>query len=99
MSPWAKRRVCQVGARKIILLPRKENNDSFEGGNGWGVRLKSPPCKWPRQASFERGSCGGYCASISRVFSSRTARFRAPVHLLKISPLASMKMVVGMPKT
>jgi len=25
MSPWAKRRVCQVGARKIILLPRKEN--------------------------------------------------------------------------
>ena len=40
-----------------------------------------------------------YWLSISRVFSSRTLRFRAPVHLLNIFPWASMNTVVGMPST
>ena len=90
VSPWAKRWVCQGG-------PWQNDNTVAVGLFGWLTEM--PAAQSSVAGIFELGNSGGYCASISRVFSSRTLPFRAPVHLLKIMPSASMKIVVGIPKT
>ena len=78
---------------------------------GWGMYgLRGGGCIYGRGMYGLRGEEGygllwgyvvrvGYPCSISSAFSIRVSSLRAPVHLVKMEPLALMNMVVGRPRT